>query len=267
MLRVNHLSQSFKSRKILKDVSFSVAPEQIVAFLGPNGAGKTTLLRTVMGLLPSPPFNAETNINTLYFNNELINSWPVAKRVSNGLIYLPQQPSLFLQLSALDNLKLVYQHHDYWRKGFAHKTDEALPTSWAQFEEEMYTWLEKTDITNSLNLLAGHLSGGQKRKLEVVRCLLMHPRLIMFDEPFAGVDPKSIYELKSIFTDLKAAQIGIVISDHHVDQLLSIADHINVVINGEIAASGGIKAIMSDEFTKESYLGGQFYEEIAKRYL
>ncbi len=261
-LAIKNLSQSLGKKEILKSVSFEVATGEIVAFLGPNGAGKTTLLRSVIGLLGCPKYQAKTKTNLILLEGEIINNWPVCKRVENGVLYLPQQTSLFRQMSVFDNLKLVFEHHNYWAK-----QNEVKSQSWKKFEEEMHCWLEQTNLSSSLKQLAAHLSGGQKRKLEVVRSILMHPKIIMLDEPFAGVDPKSIYELKKIFSDMAKNNIAILISDHNVDQLLSIANRIYVIINGKVVTSGGIKDIINDRYTKEMYLGNQLYSEIAKRFL
>lgn len=229
---------------------------KIVALLGPNGAGKTTLLKTIMGVNKTPAPSKDLSMNIVKLNEELINSWPIHLRVAHGLVYLPQQTSLFAQMSVNDNLWLVYEYHDYW-KGRS-------PDS---FSQEVTQWLEKTNLTQTVHQLAQSLSGGQKRKLEIIRTLLMRPSLVLLDEPFAGVDPKSIYELKTIFTDMAATGIGILISDHHVDQLLSIADHIFVVLHGEIITSGTVQDILQNSHTKESYLGNQFYDEIAEKFL
>ncbi|MCK4264779.1 ATP-binding cassette domain-containing protein [Candidatus Babeliales bacterium] len=258
-LKVSNLSQFYGKKEILKNISFYTNLGEVVALLGPNGAGKTTLLRSVMGFLPISKYNAKDNKNAVHLSDQLINNFSVSKRVENGLAYLPQQTSLFLQLSALDNLRMVYEYHDYWRSLKA----DGLKS----FNSEMHKWLEKTSLTNILSQKCFQLSGGQKRKLEVVRSLLMHPKIIMFDEPFAGVDPKSIYELKSIFIDLAKNGIAIVISDHHVDQLLSIANRIYVIVGGEVVVSGGIKDIMDNKYTREMYLGSQFYSEMSKKFL
>ena len=151
---------------------------------------------------------------------------------------------------------MVYQHHPFWKDKLS-----------SQFDTEMHQWLAVTHLTSTLAQKAETLSGGQKRKLEVVRALLMKPTMLMLDEPFAGVDPKSIYELKKIFTDLIAHDIGIIISDHHVDQLLSIANTAYVLVQGKVVCTGGIKEILENSYTKESYLGTQFYEEISQRFL
>ena len=261
-LTANNLNQFFGRKQIIKLISFKIKNGEIIAFLGPNGAGKTTLLRTIIGLLPSLKYNIETNKNIILLKNNIINDWPVCKRVENGLLYLPQQTSLFRDMTSFDNLKLVYKYHSYWIK-----QKLSNQNSWDIFKSEMNEWLNQTNLYSCLKQQASSLSGGQKRKLEVVRSILMHPQLIILDEPFAGVDPKSIYELKKIFTDMSKKNIAILISDHNVDQLLSIATKIYVLINGQIVTSGGIKDIMDSKYTKEMYFGNQFYKEISKKFL
>ena len=258
LLSVKYLNQSFGKKQILENVFFDLDSTEVVAFLGPNGAGKTTLLKTVIGLLKSPKFNPEKNLNLIKFKNEIINDWSVSKRIEGGLLYLPQQTSLFRQMTVIDNLKIIFKYHIYWNN-----QKEKLPI----FIQEMEKWLEQTDLASHTKQLAGSLSGGQKRKLEVIRSILMHPQAIMLDEPFAGVDPKSIYELKEIFANMAKNNIAVLISDHNVDQLLSIATKVYVVINGKIVTFGGIKDIINDKTTKETYFGSQFYTEISSRFL
>ena len=256
LLKIEKLNQFFASKQILNDISLQADAGETVALLGPNGAGKTTLLRTIIGLLKAPSLNTSSKSNFIYLNNEIINSWPIYKRVENGLVYLPQHTSLFAQMTVLDNLKLVYQHHTYWKSIKKEK-----------FKEEMDFWLEKTELIETKKQLAGSLSGGQKRKLEVVRSILMHPKVILLDEPFAGVDPKSIYELKKIWQNMAKQKIAIIISDHNVDQLLSIAKTIYVIINGQVITSGNMEKVINHDYTKEMYLGKQFYSEITQRFL
>jgi len=255
-LCVQNLNFIIGKKQILFDINFNANIDQVVVLLGPNGAGKTTLLKTIIGLNPKPKVNALKQHNCIYFDNQLINAWPIAKRVAHGLSYLPQHTSLFQQLSVEDNLMMVYEYHDIWKN-----------KSKSAFIDERNKWLKQTSLYQTLTQTAWQLSGGQKRKLEVVRALLMHPRIIMFDEPFAGVDPKSIYELKAIFQGLAKSGIGIVISDHHVDQLLSIADLTYVMMQGKVIATGSIQDILADDKTKKQYLGDQFYNEMTSRYL
>lgn len=259
-LSVRNLSFSVGSKQIIKSVSLSIQPGQVVALLGPNGAGKTTLLKTIMGVNKTPTPHLDSTLatatNIITFNNIVLNNLPIHKRAGLGLVYLPQQTSLFAQMSVNDNLWLVYEYHDSWKN----QSPEA-------FKHEVMQWLEKTNLSGTINQTAQSLSGGQKRKLEIIRSLLMRPAIVLLDEPFAGVDPKSIYELKQIFTDMAATGIGILISDHHVDQLLSIAQHIFVMLHGEMITSGTVQDILQSSYTKESYLGNQFYDEIAGKFL
>jgi len=253
-LTIEKLAQTLGNKNILKNISLEVNMGTIVALLGPNGAGKTTLLKTIIGLHQTPSANTTLNQNLIWLDGELINAWPIARRVTQGLVYLPQQTSLFQQMSVLDNLKLVYDYHPAWRL-----------QSWPPFWEECTRWLEHTSLTATTKQQAATLSGGQKRKLEVVRALLMQPKCIMLDEPFAGVDPKSIYELKKIFIDTAQSGIAILISDHHVDQLLSMAQQTYVILNGQVVCSGNSKDILENKLTKDSYLGNQFYNEMSQR--
>ncbi len=262
MLQVSKLSQYIGRTQLLHHISCQAKPASITALLGPNGAGKTTLLRSIMGLLPVPPAQGRS-IDAISYDNQLINSWSVAQRVAAGLVYLPQHPSLLSDLSVKDNLQLVFSYHPHWQT----TSSEAAAQAKATFLQERDRWLALTGLGEHLKKHAGVLSGGQKRKLEVVRALLMHPKIMLLDEPFAGVDPKSIYELKELFSSLAQSGVGLLISDHHVEALLSIAEHIYVVMAGRVVTEGGVADIMADEQTKERYLGGAFYEEMAKKFL
>jgi len=257
MLTVKNLHQTLQGRQILSSISLEIKRGEVTAFLGPNGAGKTTLLKTIIGLLPANNYDEKKGINTIYLENKLINKWSTGKRVLNGLVYLPQQTALFQQLNIFENLSLVYHYHPSWKKKILSK-----------FKDEVKFWLNKTGLDCPLKQKAGTLSGGQKRKLEVIRTILMKPKVAMFDEPFAGVDPKSIYELKEIFsTMIEDHSIAIIISDHNVDQLLSIAKSLYVVIDGKIVTHGSIRDVLGDRKTKQAYFGDQFYDEVSQRFL
>ncbi len=257
LLRVSNLSQQLGKKKILQGIDFQAFAGHVTVILGPNGAGKTTLLKSIMGLHKSPEANMSAKVNCIEFEDRIINHWPIYKKVEAGLGYLPQQPSLFHSMTVQDNLALVYEYHEHWKR---HKNKVV-------FLQERDQWLENTKLTHALKQYSKELSGGQQRKLEIVRALLMHPKLIMFDEPFAGVDPKSIYELKAIFVAMAKQGIGIIISDHHVDQLLSIADIVYVILQGQVVTSGSIQDVLNNKHTRDHYLGNQFYDEIAERFL
>jgi lipopolysaccharide export system ATP-binding protein len=251
LLEVAHIHQHSGKKQLLIDVSFQAQADSVVALLGPNGAGKTTLLRTVIGLLATKHLAA----GSIFFNGQDITHASVAERVCAGLLYLPQHTSLLTQLSVKDNLEIVHQYHPWW---------QGKPIR--QFHDEMHHWLALTTLTATLPQGAGTLSGGQKRKLEVVRSLLMKPKMLLLDEPFAGVDPKSIYELKTLFLTLNAQEVGIVISDHHVDQLLSMAQQVYVLAQGSVVASGGIQAILENSYTKERYFGAELHQAMTARF-
>ena len=251
-LSVKNIYQSFAGQHVLKGISVSASAGSVTVFLGPNGAGKTTLLKSIIGLYPQ----SKKDNSSVTLNGNDLSSAPVHKRVHAGLLYVPQQSSLFSQMTLEHNMAMVYEYHKYWKN-----------KSRSDFNAHADELLEKIALIGSKQKKVSLLSGGQRRKAEVVRALLMHPKAILFDEPFAGVDPKSIYELKNLFTDMAQDGIAVVVSDHHVDQLLSIADTVYVIISGEVVTSGTIEQIMQDKDLKERYLGSAFHAEVAKKYL
>jgi lipopolysaccharide export system ATP-binding protein len=255
LLSVHKLSQTVEKKQLLDGIEFEAHAGKTVALLGPNGAGKTTLLKSIMGLYTTP-IPTQDGSNTVTFDDAVINTWPIHQRVEHGLLYLPQHTSLFTHMTVEDNLNIIYAYHPCWKN----QPEDA-------FKEEVGIWLTRTQLTRTRSQKAGTLSGGQKRKLEIVRSLISKPKMILLDEPFAGVDPKSIYELKQIFKELEQCGIGIVISDHHVDQLLSIAQTVYVILGGRVITHGSIKDILTNTCTKEQYLGNEFYQEIAGRFL
>ena len=188
MISIKDLSVSIGSIPILHGVDLQIKPGIITTFLGPNGAGKTTLLKTISGLLSTGQPEIESEKNCIFFNQKLINKFSVSDRVKMGIAYLPQETSLFKSMSVLDNLKMVFKYHPCWNG-----------KSWEVFEKEINQLFSVTSFKPDFQKKSGTLSGGQKRILEVVRTILMNPRIALFDEPFAGIDPKSIYELKEIF--------------------------------------------------------------------
>lgn len=253
MLRVCNVSQTISNKTIIDCISCTFELGKITALLGPNGAGKTTLLRTVIGLATNP--KPLPNENIIEWDGTVINELSPHQRVAAGIAYLPQNSALFGELSVHDNIWLVFECHHVWQ----HRSRD-------EFKTQLDHWLEQTDLTKTLKQPAGSLSGGQKRKLEVVRSILMHPRLLICDEPFAGVDPKSIYELKKIFSMLSTQGMGIVISDHHVDQLLSIAHYVYVILQGCVIAFGTPQEVLNDTQTREHYLGSQFHKEMSEKF-
>lgn len=230
-------------QRIVQNISFVVDHREMVALLGPNGAGKTTLLQACAGLVPLqiPP-------SKLLLDGQECQTWRIDQRVAAGIVYVPQSTSLFRELSLLDNLTVVYEYHPVW---------QAKP--YDEFYTIMHEYLSLVGLSKIIGRKAGVLSGGQKRKLEIVRALLMKARIIMCDEPFAGVDPKSMHELQELFDHLVAAQgLSMLISDHNVEHLLSHAATAYVVLDGQVVAHGTAQQVLQDPITRQRYLGEKF---------
>lgn len=256
ILEIEHLSGGTPKKKILHGISLTIIEQSVVVLLGPNGAGKTTLLRSLMGFLPIIQHD-KTISPKVMFRNQNITTLPIDQRVAQGLMYMPQHSSLFKDMSCRDNLDLIYEHHPAWQQSQQRQA----------FNTMRNHWITLTNLEQTLDQKAKTLSGGQQRKLELIRALLMQPKLLMLDEPFAGVDPKSIYELKEMFQLLAQQGMTLIISDHNVDQLLSIATHVHVLIEGKLIASGNVQDILKNEYTKSHYFGDQFHKEMKQKFL
>lgn len=238
MLCAKSLAVTLGRTPIVHDISLTLKPAQLVALLGPNGAGKTTFIKTLAGLtLPTR--------GTITFNDTDITQHATHERVAQGIVYLPQHNALFMHLSILDNLRVIFDYHPYWAE-----RDET------EFLESAHTLLSRVGLQKITNRPAGVLSGGQKRKLEVARALLMQPRVLICDEPFAGVDPKSTAELSALFTKLvQTDRLSILLSDHNVAQLLLHADYVYMVLAGRIVVHGTSETVCNDATTRQHYLG------------
>jgi lipopolysaccharide export system ATP-binding protein len=247
LLLVRHLSQKIAGRYLLEDVNFEAKSSSMTVLLGPNGAGKTTLLKTIVGLLS---LSCKDKQSKIMFQGKNISLLPVHRRVSLGLVYLPQQTSLFQSLTVEDNLQIIYEYQDYWRE----KSKDV-------FLKERDELLKKMAIFDTLKRRSGVLSGGQKRKVEIARSLLMHPLTMLLDEPFAGVDPKSIYELRVVLREIVQKGISVVVSDHNVNHLLSIGENVFLLIAGRVVFSGTPKQVLECSFAREHYFGNQFYQD------
>jgi lipopolysaccharide export system ATP-binding protein len=238
MLTATNIAVTFGKTRIVHDISLSLKPAQLVALLGPNGAGKTTLIKTLAGLtLPTS--------GSITFEGTDITQLPTHERVARGIAYLPQHNALFMHMSILDNLRVIFDYHPYWNR----KSSE-------EFTSAALEMLERVGLSGIEERPAGVLSGGQKRKLEVARALLMQPRVLICDEPFAGVDPKSTAELSSLFTELvRTDGLSILLSDHNVAQLLSHANYVYMVLAGKIVVHGDSDTVRNDTTTRQQYLG------------
>jgi lipopolysaccharide export system ATP-binding protein len=237
MLKAENLRKSFKEKLAVKDVSLQIKQGEIVGLLGPNGAGKTTCFYIIAGFLK--PDNGQ-----IILGEEPITSLDVAERAKKGIIYLPQESSVFRKLTVAENFKIVL---------------ERFKEDFKKIEERLEHYIELFNLEEILNQKTYTLSGGQKRKVEIVRALLIEPQFMLLDEPFAGIDPIGVAQLKEILETLKKEKIGILISDHNVRDTLKICDKGYVIANGEIIGKGTPEEILENDLVKEKFLGEKFF--------
>lgn len=234
ILQVQGLVKSFSGRKVVNGVSFEVNEGELVGLLGPNGAGKTTSFRMTCGLLTP-------DAGQVILNGEDVTRWPMYKRARDGKMgYLPQQSSVFARLSTQQNLLAMM---------------ELLGMPWRQRRERCAELLEEFDITKIRKSKAGALSGGERRRLEIARCLVSDPKIIMLDEPFAGIDPVTVQSIQQIIRRLCDQGIAILITDHAAREILQITERTYVVSEGRILCSGSAAEIIQHPEVKEKYLG------------
>jgi lipopolysaccharide export system ATP-binding protein len=236
MLKAENLRKSFKKKLAVKDVSLQIKQGEIVGLLGPNGAGKTTCFYIIAGFLK--PDNGQ-----IILREEPITSLDVAERAKKGIIYLPQESSVFRKLTVAENFKIVL---------------ERFKENFKEIEKRLEHYIELFNLKEILNQKTYTLSGGQKRKVEIVRALLIEPQFMLLDEPFAGIDPIGVAQLKEILETLKKEKIGILISDHNVRETLKICDKGYVIANGEIIGKGTPEEILENDLVKEKFLGEKF---------
>ncbi len=237
VLRALNLSKSYKKRPIIRDVSLSVESGAIVGLLGPNGAGKTTCFYMIVGLITQDG-------GEVFIGEENITNLPMHGRAKKGIGYLPQEASIFRKMSVENNILAILETRDdlddVQRKN---KTNELL--------EEFHL----THIRNSVGL---SLSGGERRRVEIARALATEPNFILLDEPFAGVDPISVNDIKQIIRHLKSKGIGVLITDHNVRETLDICEHAYIVGEGKVIAEGQASEIVANQQVREIYLGEDF---------
>lgn len=236
-LIASKLAKSYKGRQVVKSVSLEVESGQIVGLLGPNGAGKTTSFYMIVGLVPSDK-------GQIILDEEDITLQPMHIRARKGIGYLPQESSIFKKLSVIDNLMAILQT----RKGL----------SKAEQEQEAESLLTEFNLGHIRNSLGMSLSGGERRRVEIARALAANPRFILLDEPFAGVDPISVGDIKKIIYHLKQRGIGVLITDHNVRETLDVCEHAYIVSHGELIAEGTASEILANQRVREVYLGEQF---------
>ncbi|WP_420787609.1 LPS export ABC transporter ATP-binding protein [Shewanella chilikensis] len=236
-LTAQNLAKSYKKRNVVKDVSLSVNTGQIVGLLGPNGAGKTTTFYMVVGLVQSDK-------GRIFIDDDELTLDPMHLRARKGIGYLPQEASIFRKLSVHDNIMAVLQT----RKEL--NIDER--------EEQLEQLLEEFHITHIRDSLGMSLSGGERRRVEIARALAANPQFILLDEPFAGVDPISVIDIKKIIEQLKSRGLGVLITDHNVRETLDVCERAYIVSHGQLIAEGTPAEILDNQQVRAVYLGEQF---------
>lgn len=236
-LYAEHLAKSYKNRQVVKDVSLAVNTGEIVGLLGPNGAGKTTSFYMVVGLV-------RHDNGVVRIDNEDISLLPMHDRAKQGIGYLPQEASIFRRLTVYENLMSVLQiRKDLTNAERKARADELI----AEFR-----------IEHICDSLGQSLSGGERRRVEIARALAANPQFILLDEPFAGVDPISVIDIKKIIVNLKERGLGVLITDHNVRETLDVCERAYIVKDGHMIATGTPNEILNNPLVKEAYLGEQF---------
>ena len=237
LLRAEHLAKTYKKRPVIVDVSLEVASGKIVGLLGPNGAGKTTCFYMIVGLVPQ-------DAGQIFVDDREITRLPMHGRARAGIGYLPQEPSVFRKLSVKDNILAILQ------------TRKDL--SAVERREKLEALLQEFHIGHLRDALGMSLSGGERRRVEIARALAMEPKFVLLDEPFAGVDPISVNDIKMIVRHLRDKGIGVLITDHNVRETLDICETAYIVGEGRVIANGSSAEILADPLVRETYLGQEF---------
>ncbi len=236
-LRAENLCKQYKTRHVVKKVSLEVKSGEVVGLLGPNGAGKTTCFYMIVGLVRS-------DSGHIYLNKHDITRLPMHARARKGIGYLPQEASVFRRLTAAQNIEAILETRA--------DLNEAMR------KEKLEKLLEEFHITHIRDTKGMSLSGGERRRVEIARALATEPQFILLDEPFAGVDPISVLDIKKIVTHLQEYGIGVLITDHNVRETLKICQHSYIMNNGELIAKGTPDEILANPHVREVYLGHEF---------
>jgi len=236
LLEVKGLQKSYGKKVVIKNIDFYVSTSEIVGLLGPNGAGKTTTFYSILGLV-------RPEGGKILLDNQDISNLPMYQRARKGISYLPQEPSIFRKLSVEDNLRAVLEI-----KGLNKN----------EIETELESLLREFNLTEFAKRDGYKLSGGERRRTEIARALATKPTFILFDEPFAGIDPLAIIELKKMMIYLRSKGLGIIITDHNVRDTLSITDRAYIISDGEILEEGTPEKLVATPKVKEAYLGEEF---------
>jgi lipopolysaccharide export system ATP-binding protein len=235
-LVVQNLRKAYKARTVVHDISLHIKSGEVVGLLGPNGAGKTTSFYMMVGLVP-------LDAGEITLNGKAISHMPIHLRAKMGLAYLPQEPSIFRKLTVTENIMAVLELQDL--------NDEDR-------QERLEALLHDLHILHIRDNAAVSLSGGERRRVEIARCLAANPSFILLDEPFAGIDPIAVLDIQKIIRFLSSQNIGVLITDHNVRETLGICDRAYIVNEGTVFASGSPAEIVSNEDVREVYLGRDF---------
>jgi lipopolysaccharide export system ATP-binding protein len=237
MLAAKGLRKAYRSREVVRDFALTLDAGEVVGLLGPNGAGKTTCFYMIVGLVPA-------DAGRIVLDGRDITGEPMYTRARLGVGYLPQEPSVFRKLSVADNIRLVLElREDLDKTGI---------------EKELASLLDELQITHVADQIGASLSGGERRRVEIARALAAKPRLMLLDEPFAGVDPISVGEIQRIVRHLKNRGIGVLITDHNVRETLEIVDRACIIYGGQVLFAGTPEALVADENVRRLYLGESF---------
>lgn len=236
VLRTEHLVKKYGKRTVVNDVSIELHQGEIVGLLGPNGAGKTTTFYMTTGLITP-------NEGRIFLDETDITDFPMYKRAQNGIGYLPQEASVFRKMSVEDNLKAVLEMTSFSKTYQAEKLEQLI---------------KEFNLGHVRKNLGDRLSGGERRRTEIARCLAIEPRYIMLDEPFAGVDPIAVQEIQDVVWKLKDKNIGILITDHNVDETLMITDRAYLLFEGKILFHGTPEELAANPIVRKNYLGRDF---------
>ena len=237
MIKTKNLIKSYSKRKVVDNISIEMKKGEIVGLLGPNGAGKTTTFYMITGLV-------KPDSGSIYFNDTDITTIPMYKRSRLGLGYLPQESSIFKKLTVEENIYILWEILDNIPK--------------KNYDKRLKELLGEMGILNLRHSKGIELSGGEKRRVEIVRTLSTNPEFILLDEPFAGIDPIAVHEIQNIIKSLQERNLGIVITDHNVRETLEITDRAYIIHKGKLILSGKPKEIVKDPIAKKFYLGNDF---------
>jgi lipopolysaccharide export system ATP-binding protein len=235
-LQATNLRKRYGDREVVRDVSLDVFQNEIVGLLGPNGAGKTTTFYMIIGI-------QKPTAGSVFLNNADIAGWPLHERARHGLSYLPQESSVFRRLSVFDNLRIILEY---------------TPLSKTEQQQKAQQLLEEFRISHLRDSLASHLSGGERRRLEIARSLIREPQFILLDEPFAGIDPLAVDDIQTLIIELKNRGIGVLISDHNVRETLRICDRAYLMHEGTVIVQGTPEELVNDPKARRVYLGEGF---------